>query len=108
MSDTEHTFYMAEDKSTLKCAQCVKVLWSSRDENNPIGSIRSTSASELLKKLLSPERELVLPDLKDSDSLSVQIETVRLNGINTTNLVENLIQKVLKLSEEVQELRKDN
>jgi hypothetical protein len=102
MSDTEYTFYMAEGESTFKCAECVKVLRSSRDENTPIRSMRSASTSELHKKLLSPGREVLLPNLKDSDSLSVQIKTVRLNGVNTTNLVENLVEMVLKLSEEVQ------
>jgi hypothetical protein len=33
---------------------------------------------------------------------------VRLNGVSTHNLVENLIQTVLKLSEDVQQLRKGN
>jgi hypothetical protein len=32
---------------------------------------------------------------------------VRLNGASTHNLVENLVQKILKLSEDVQQLRKD-
>jgi hypothetical protein len=70
--------------------------------------MRSASTSELPKKLLSPDRELVLPDLKDADSLSVQIETERLNGVKTTDYVKNVIPIVLKLSEEVQERRKDN
>jgi hypothetical protein len=68
----------------------------------------SASTSELPKKLLSPERELILPSLKDPESLSVQTETVQLNGINTNNLVENLLQCFLKLNEEVQELQKDS
>jgi hypothetical protein len=106
MSDTEYTFYMAERESTFKYAECI--LRSSRDENTPIRSMRSASTSELPKLLLSPDRELVLQNLKDADSLSVQIETERLNGVNTTNHVNNLIQMVLKLSKEVQERRKDN
>jgi hypothetical protein len=69
--------------------------------------LRSASTSELLKKL-SLERELILPSLKDPELRSVKIETVRLNGVNTNNLVENLLQMVLKRTEEVQELRKDN
>jgi hypothetical protein len=64
--------------------------------------LRSASASELSLKVLSPEREIILPDLKDPGSLSVQLETARLN------LVENLGQMVLKLCEDVQQLQKNN
>jgi hypothetical protein len=53
--------------------------------------------------LLSAERKLILSSLTDLESHSVQIETVRLNGVNTINLVETLLQMVLKLTEEVQE-----
>jgi hypothetical protein len=63
--------------------------------------------SELPKKLLSPG-ELILPNLRDPESLSVQIETMRLDRVNTNKFVETLLQMVLKLTEEVQELRKDN
>jgi hypothetical protein len=64
--------------------------------------MQSVSTSELPKKLLSPKREFILPSVKDPESLCVQIETVWLNGVNTYNLVENLLQMVLKLTEEVQ------
>jgi hypothetical protein len=59
-------------------------------------------------KAVSPETVLILPYLKDPESLGVQLETVRLSGASTHNLVENLVQMVLKLSEDVQQLRKDN
>jgi hypothetical protein len=107
MSETEYSFFMSQGDSSYKCAECVKAILSSRHENTPILGLRSASTSELPKKL-SPEMELILPTLKDPESLSVQIETVRLNGANTNNLVENILQMVLKLTEEVQELRKDN
>jgi hypothetical protein len=70
--------------------------------------MRSASTSELPKQLLSPEKELILPSLKDPELLSVQIETVWLNRLNMNNLVENVLQMVLKLTEEVEELRKEN
>jgi hypothetical protein len=42
-------------------------------------------------KVVSPESELIVPDLKDPESLSVQLETVKLNGAGTHNLVENVV-----------------
>jgi hypothetical protein len=46
-------------------------------------------------KVVSPERELILLDLKDPEILSVQLETARLNGASKQNLVENLVQMFL-------------
>jgi hypothetical protein len=86
----------------------VKHLLSVRDEDTLIRSHRSASTSEIGKKILSPERELILPPLKDNDSLSVQPETVRLNGVCTKNMIKNLTEMILKLSEEFGHLRKDN
>jgi hypothetical protein len=61
--------------------------------------------SDLLRELslvrsVSPDRELILPPVKDSDSFSVQLETVHLNGVCTKNMMENLTGVALKLSEE--------
>jgi hypothetical protein len=60
--------------------------------------LKSASTSELPVKDISPDGELIL---SDPDSLGVQIEMVRLDGAS-------LVQMVLKLSEDVQLLRKDN
>jgi hypothetical protein len=49
-----------------------------------------------------------LPDEGDSDSLSVQLETVYLNGVSRHNLVENLVQLVFKIFEDMQQLHKNN
>jgi hypothetical protein len=49
-----------------------------------------------------------MPSLKDPEPLSVHTGTAPLNGFNKNNLVENLIQLVLKLTDEVQDLRKHN
>jgi hypothetical protein len=70
--------------------------------------LRSASTSELEKKVVSPGRDLILPEIANMESISVQLETLRLNGVCTNNLIENLIQMVSKLSEEVGLLRKDN
>jgi hypothetical protein len=59
----------------------VKQLRTVRDDNTPVRSLRSASVSEIGMKIVSPDRELILPPLKDSNSLSVQLETVRLNGV---------------------------
>jgi hypothetical protein len=48
------------------------------------------SASDAVKKVICPERELNLPELTSNRSLSAQIEIVRLNGQTTINLVEKL------------------
>jgi hypothetical protein len=39
-------------------------------------------------KNVSLDRELILPEFKDPKSLSVQLVTVRLNGVSTHSLVE--------------------
>jgi hypothetical protein len=57
---------------------------------------------------VSPDRGLNLPPLKDNDSLRIQPETVRLYGVCTKNMIENLIEMVLKLSEGFGHLRKIN
>jgi hypothetical protein len=46
--------------------------------------------------------------LKDNDSFSVQLETVRLNRVCAKNMIKNLTEMVVKLSEEIGYLRKDN
>jgi hypothetical protein len=67
---------MAIGKFTYTCGACVQKLLSVVDENIPHHSVRSASTSEIFKKLVPPNRELVLLALKDSDSFSVQLETV--------------------------------
>jgi hypothetical protein len=57
---------------------------------------------------VSPDRERFFPKLKENDSLSVQLQTVRLNGVCMNNVMENLIKIFLKLSEEAGQLCKDN
>jgi hypothetical protein len=108
MSDTEFSFFMVDGVSTYKCVSCVLSSRRSGDDSTPIRNLRSASTSELSLKVVSPDREIVLPKLKDTESLIVQFETVRLNGASTHSLVENLVQVVLKLSENLHQLRKVN
>jgi hypothetical protein len=63
---------------------------------------RSSSTSDLPKKVVSPERSLVLPPVMDTDryeALCVQLETVRLNGACALDLKQSLIAEVNKLSD---------
>jgi hypothetical protein len=62
---------------------------------------RSLSASDAIKKILSPERQLILPAVCTKEALSDQIETVRLNGQATMEMIEMLVAMVSKLSDEV-------
>ncbi|KDR10390.1 hypothetical protein L798_15516 [Zootermopsis nevadensis] len=107
MSEVEYSFLLSDGVSTYKCAKCVKALRGVSGVNTPPMNSRSASASELAKKVVSPVKEPILPD-GDYDSLAGKLEMVKLNGASTHNLVENLVQLVLKLSEDVQQLRKDN
>jgi hypothetical protein len=63
------------------------------------------SASDAIKKVIPPERQLNLPELTSNESLSVQTETVRLNGQTTINLVEKLLAMTTNLTAEVIQLR---
>jgi hypothetical protein len=105
MSDTEYSFLMVEGQSTYNCVSCVVANRSSSPKNTSRRILRSASTSELPVNDISPDGELIL---SDSESLGVQIEMVRFNGASTHKLVDNLVQMVLKFSEDVQLLRKDN
>jgi hypothetical protein len=49
-----------------------------------------------------------LSDLMDSNSLSMQLHTVSLNGVSTHNLVENFVQLFFKLFDDMQQLHQNN
>jgi hypothetical protein len=104
MSDTEYSFLMVEGQSTYNCVSCVVANRASRAKNTSRRSLRSASTLKLPVKDISLDGELIL---SDPESLGVQIEMVRLKGASAHKLVDNLVQMVLKLSEDVQLLRKD-
>jgi hypothetical protein len=82
ISDTEYRYYTNSGVSTYKCTTCVKVLRLQRGDDTPVKT-RSSSTSDLPKKVISPERSLVLLPVIDTDryeALCMQLETVRLNG----------------------------
>jgi hypothetical protein len=57
--------------------------------------------------MASPARELD-SQLKGNESLSAQLEAVRLNGVHPKSMIENLVEMVHKLTEEVGLLLRDN
>jgi hypothetical protein len=71
----------------------------------------SSSTPDLHKKIISPEKAIVLHPVLDSDRhemLSVQLETVHLNGICTADLIKTLADTVHELSEDVAFLENEN
>jgi hypothetical protein len=78
-----------------------------RSENTPVRTLKSPSASEVGETSPSLACDLA-PQFKGIESLSAQLEAARLNGVCSNSLLENLIEMVLKLSDEVGQLRSDN
>lgn len=67
---------MANPESTYKYVAYVEQMRSVMDENKPVHSLRSALTSEISKKIVVLDRELILPALKANNSLSVQLDTV--------------------------------
>jgi hypothetical protein len=71
----------------------------------------SSSTSDLPKKVIYPERCLVISPVMDTDkyeTMCVQLETVLLNGACALGLIQSLIAAVNKLSDDVTQLKSDN
>jgi len=101
-----HTISNANSKwVTLNAATCIR---PTRNAETPVKHQRSLSASDAIKKVILPERQLNLPELASNESLTVQTETVRLNGQNTINSVEKLLAMTTNLTAEVTQLKTDN
>jgi hypothetical protein len=80
----EYSFFMSEGES--KCASCVEALHSARDKNTPIRNLRTASASASEESSVSRKRHYFFRrEGGIPDSLSVQLETVRLHGASTHN-----------------------
>jgi hypothetical protein len=78
-----------------------------RDANTSVRSLGSASTSQIGKKAVSPDRELIPAPLTDNESLIVQLKTVRLNDVCTKHAIQNIVEIVLSLSQEFGHLRKD-
>jgi hypothetical protein len=80
---TTHRISIANSKwVTLNAATCIR---PTRNAETPVKRQRPLSASDAIKKVIPPERQLNLPELASNESLTVQTETVRLNRQNTVN-----------------------
>jgi len=108
ISDSGQVFLTSSGESSYKCVARKKHLRSTRNNDTPDKPQRSLSASDATKKVIFPERQLNLPELTSNEFLSVQIETLRITGQTTVNLVEKLLGMVTKLTSEVTQLRSDN
>lgn len=107
-NESDQALFTPTKKSSYKCVARTKLLRSTRNDETPAKHQRSLSASDAIKKVIPPERQLNLPELTSNESLSVQIETVRLNGQNTINLVETPLAMTTNLIAEVTQLKTDN
>jgi hypothetical protein len=85
-----------------------KNLKTSRNDETPIKPQISSYTSDVSKKVISPGTELNWPSLCNKVSLSIQIETVQLNGHSTMLPVESLVDFVTKLYDKAVHLRDDN
>ena len=113
VSDTELVFYTSSGKSTYQCKTFAKIHLSTRNDDTPVRDHHSASDDSVYKadgaeNVLSPERELLLPEFSSRESLSVQLETVTLNGVTAMGMIENLISVDSTLTKEVAQLRSDN
>jgi uncharacterized protein YunC (DUF1805 family) len=90
------------------CGAYHALIRPTRNAETPVKHQRSLSASDAIKKVIPPERQLNLSELTSNASLTVQTETVRLNGQNTINVVEKLLAMTTNLTAEVTQLKTDN
>ena len=111
MSDAEFDFLTNTGVSTYKCSKCQKASKCMRNDNTPVKGIaivNNKDSSSSPKKVISPTRDLDLPPFRPNETLAVQLETVRLNGINTNEQIKELSELVKSLFSEVKCLREEN
>lgn len=98
MKDAGYSFYIVSRETNGMCGACMKQLRLFTDGKGSDSFLRSASISEICKKMVFPDRKLILP------KLNFQLETDRLNSVCTKNMIENFTEMVLNLSEEVGQL----
>jgi hypothetical protein len=96
---SESNVIASTGKSAYKCENCKKQASDSTNE-------QSVNISNQ-KEVLSEEAECIVLYAGDTDSLSLQLEAIRANGICTMEMVQSLIVTVSELGSEVQQLRMD-
>jgi hypothetical protein len=89
-----YIYIAASGKYSYQCSACTK-LKVSRKDDAPVKMQRSLYAPDDSKKILSTGRELILPAVCTKEALSVQIDTVRLNGQATTEMTETRVAMVI-------------
>lgn len=72
-------------------------------DNTPIKASNNSD-----KKIISPSRELNLPDLETRESLSVQLETVRLNSVSILDTLCLVLDHVKIIEKEMVDLKNEN
>ena len=97
--ESDQVFLSSTGKSSYQlCMACTKLLRSARNDNRPVKPQCSLSASDATQKVISPDRQLNLPQLTSNESLSFRTEAVRPNGQTTINLVEKLLAVATNLT----------
>ena len=84
----------------------VKIVSSCRRERDNNTPVKSTNPSARTK--ISPEMELVLPDLRKNEVFGLQLETIHLNGVSIMEMVHSLFDAVAKLSDELSCVKSEN
>ncbi|PNF19828.1 hypothetical protein B7P43_G12505 [Cryptotermes secundus] len=87
-------------KSSYKCANCIKQTGDAADEHSFCNSNQKDAFTTDLLCSASCNG--------DKDSLSVQLEALRTNGICTMEMVHSIVVMLSNLSSEVKQLRIDN
>ncbi|XP_023703785.1 uncharacterized protein LOC111862535 [Cryptotermes secundus] len=87
-------------KSSYKCDNCNKLTGDAANE--------LSFCNKNQKEAITAELQCTASCIGDKNSLSVQLETLRTNGICTMEMVQSIIVMLSNLSSEVQQLRIDN
>jgi hypothetical protein len=104
--ESDQVFFTLTWKSSYRYMACTKLLRSARNDDTPDKPQHTLSASDATNEVLYRERQFNLPELTSNGPLNVWIETVRLNGKTTINLVEKLLLTA-NLAAKVTQLQSD-
>jgi hypothetical protein len=77
----------------------------SRTADTPVITERTLSVSDAIKNTLSTDRQLILPSVNTKEALSVQTETVRLNGQVTMEMTAALVSMANKVADDFAHLK---
>lgn len=103
LGEVEYDIFMEGGSSSYKCVKCVSASKAVHGDNTPIKASNNSD-----KKIISPSRELNLPDLETRESLSVQLETVRLNSVSILDTLCLVLDHVKIIEKEMVDLKNEN